>query len=410
MSPTVQAKFATVCQELNAALIERTEEIDFTLTALIAQEHALLVGPPGCGKSMLLDAITEWCDGKRFSILVNKFTSPEEMFGPVSLTGLKEDRYQRITIGKLPEADFAFVDEVFKGSSAILNSMLKILNERTFDNGSAGLQKVPLKLCLGASNEWPGEGDQGKELNALFDRFLLRKTVKPIASTDGRQKLLWGGNHKVTLSSKLLPAELEQANKDASALLWSAEAKTALETVLQELSTEGIRPGDRRQYKAVRIAQAYAWLQGATEVEPDHLEILSHVLWDDPIEQPNKAAQVISKVSNPLHFVINGFLVEAHNVKSEMKNPKDLAAASAAIAKLDEIQKKLKSIKSDSQKMKDARKEVARIRYTRQTGRSCLVRHFQMFARYWKDKEGSVRVEFLFPWHVSPSPNWKAKP
>lgn len=357
----VQDKFSTVRKELNGVMIERSEEIDFTLTALVAQEHALLVGPPGVGKSMLLDAITDWCDGRRFSILVNKFTSPEEMFGPVSLSGLKEDRYQRITTGKLPEADFAFVDEVFKGSSAILNSMLKILNERQFDNGSAGMQKVPLKLCLGASNEWPGEGDQGKELNALFDRFLLRKSVKPIAGTDGRRRLLWGGDHKPKLSGKLLPAELQQANAEANALPWSEAAKTNLETVLQELSAEGIRPGDRRQYKAVRIAQAYAWLLGADEVESDHLDILSHVLWDDPIEQPAKASQIISKVSNPLHFVINGFMVEAHNIRSELKNPKDLAGASAACAKLEEIQSKLKSIKSDSQKMKDSRRDVSRM-------------------------------------------------
>ena len=101
--------------------------------------------------------------------------------GPVSLAGLKEDRFVRVTKGKLPEADFAFIDEVFKGSSAILNCLLKILNERNFDAGDGVIRKVPLKLCLGASNEWPSP-DTGKELTALFDRFALRKMVTPIRS------------------------------------------------------------------------------------------------------------------------------------------------------------------------------------------------------------------------------------
>ena len=122
-------------------------EIDLILTAIIANEHVLLVGPPGCAKSLMLDAILSWTGGIKFAILLTKFSVPEEVIGPVSLTGLKEDRYVRITTGKLPEADFAFIDETFKGSSAILNSLLKILNERAFDAGDGVVRTVPLKLC-----------------------------------------------------------------------------------------------------------------------------------------------------------------------------------------------------------------------------------------------------------------------
>ena len=118
----IQTKFAATRRELSAALIERDDEIDVVLTALIAQEHALLVGPPGCAKSLLLDALLGWTGGTKFSILLTKFSVPEEVFGPVSVVGLKEDRYARITTGRLPEADFAFVDEIFKASSAILKA------------------------------------------------------------------------------------------------------------------------------------------------------------------------------------------------------------------------------------------------------------------------------------------------
>ena len=112
----VRDKFAAARRDLSAALIERDDEVDLVLTALVAGEHVLLVGPPGCAKSLLLDAVLRWPGGSTFSILLTKFTTPEEVFGPVSLAGLKEDKYVRVTAGKLPEADFAFVDEVFKGA------------------------------------------------------------------------------------------------------------------------------------------------------------------------------------------------------------------------------------------------------------------------------------------------------
>src|SRR3954462_1492004 len=131
----VREKFALARRELSSALIERDEEVDLVLTALVANEHVLLVGPPGCAKSLLLDSVLSWTGGTKFSVLLTKFSVPEEVVGPVSLAALKHDRYIRVTAGKLPEADVAFIDEVFKGSSAILNTLLRILNERTFDLG-----------------------------------------------------------------------------------------------------------------------------------------------------------------------------------------------------------------------------------------------------------------------------------
>jgi len=122
-------------------------------TALVAGEHLLLVSPPGCAKSLLLDSLLAAAGGSKFSILLTKFTVPEEVFGPISLVGLKEDRFRRVTTGRLPEADFAFVDEVFKASSAILNTLLGILNERAFDAGDGVARPVRMvaKSCCVAS-------------------------------------------------------------------------------------------------------------------------------------------------------------------------------------------------------------------------------------------------------------------
>src|SRR3954466_6523558 len=218
----LQEKFAATRGELSAALIERDEEIDLVLTALVAQEPVLLVGQPGCAKSLLLDALMGWMHGKRFSILLNRFSTPEEVLGPISVTGLKSDVYRRVTAGKLPEADLAFLDEVFKASSAILNTLLKILNERTHEVGDGTSIEVPLKLCVAAGNEWPSP-ETGKELSALFDRFALRKSVRPILTAAGRQRLLWHRDHTPKLSTSVTPAEVDQAHREARKLPWTDE-------------------------------------------------------------------------------------------------------------------------------------------------------------------------------------------
>jgi MoxR-like ATPase len=336
----LQAKFAAARAALQAALIERDEEIDLALTALVAQEHLLLVGPPGVAKSLLLDSIMDWMGGSRFTMLVNKFSTPEELYGPVSVKGLKEDKYVRITSGRLPEAHGAFLDEVFKGSSAILNTLLRILNERLFDAGDGSLKKVPLRLCVAASNEWPGSQEGGQELGPLFDRFLIRKTVKPIMSASGKQRLRWGGSHVPTFTDKVTPSEVDAAAAEAAALPWSTEAQAAYDTILRELAKEGIFPSDRRDAKAVGICQAYAWLAGASQVNPEHLEVLAHVLWMDPAEQPARAAQVVAKIANPVGMVVNGLLLEAEQILASV-DVKHLASVTSATTKLTDIGKQL---------------------------------------------------------------------
>jgi MoxR-like ATPase len=343
--PDVRQKFALARQELSAALIERDEEVDLVLTALIAHEHVLLVGPPGSAKSLLLDSVLKWTGGSKFSILLTKFTNVEEVFGPVSLTALKADRYVRVTAGKLPEADYAFIDEAMKGSSAILNTLLRILNERVYDAGDGVARKVPLKLCVAASNEW-APPDTGKELTALSDRFLFRKSVSPIRSQTGRQKLLWTHDHAPKFTSTVSPAEVEEAQRNAATLPWSAAAKDALETVLRELAREGIHSGDRRQFKTVNAVRAFAFLNGADEVQPEHLEVAQHCLWDSPEEQPLKAAQIIARIANPTGMRVSQLLLEAEQVLAAA-DVRNLADAAKAAAKLAEIERQLAGLKGN---------------------------------------------------------------
>jgi MoxR-like ATPase len=348
--PTVHDKFAATRKEMGS-LIERDAEIDLCLTALVAQEHVLLVGPPGTAKSMLADALVDWMDGSKFNYQLTKYTTPEELFGPVSIEGLKQDEYRRITTGKLPEAHVSVLDEIFNGSSAILNTTLRVLNERTYQN-NGHLMQCPLKLCIGASNQWPSDQEGGKELNALFDRFMFRKNVKSLVSEKSVDKLLWGKDPTPVLSTKITEAELTQATTEAAAMPWSPEAKEAFGEIHKRAKHEGIHPGDRRLRKSIACVQAFSWIEGDPFVLPEHLEILSHLLWDDPIEQPKELAKIVGLVANPITMVVNSLLMEMEQVLADLEKPADnkLAKLMSACKKLAEIHKKLAAMSGEKAK------------------------------------------------------------
>lgn len=345
----LQTKFATFRNALNEALVERESEVDLVLTALVAREHPLLVGSPGTAKSLLLDSIAEWVDSKPFSYLLTKFTDPMELFGPIDLESLKRGENKRNVTGYLPTTQVAFLDEIFKSSSAILNTLLKMLNERTFKYGQQEL-KCPLILCVAASNEWPNS-ETMQELGALFDRFLLRKHVKQVSS-QGRKKLI----SKSILNSRCRPEgldkisekELYRANSEASLLSWSNEALEAFHSILDDLNREGIFPGDRRMFKGSQVARCSAWLDGAEEVRPEHLEILAHVLWVDPEEQPRKCEEIVIRTANPLGALLRGLEQQLFDVERKAEEKlKTVGSAAERRGTIEEVIQKSKEIEQD---------------------------------------------------------------
>src|SRR6478672_3110644 len=162
-------RFQEAARVMEQHFLDKEEIIRLLLISLVAGEHMVLIGPPGTAKSALVRMCARLFDARYFEYLLTRFTEPNELFGPVDIRAFREGVYTRRTETMLPEAEMVFLDEIFKSNSAILNSLLTILNERKFANGSK-IQDVPLLSMFGASNEVPNDDN----LSAIFDRFLLR--------------------------------------------------------------------------------------------------------------------------------------------------------------------------------------------------------------------------------------------
>ena len=192
----INEKLKAIIAYLSSGLIGREEQARMLLLTALAGENIIFFGPPGTAKSELARRLPHCFTSelKYFECLLTKFSMPEEVFGPISLKSLEQDRYERIYQGHLPGANIAFIDETFKANSAILNSLLTIMNEREFDTGTS---RVPVELLtvVGASNEMPAEA----ELAALYDRFVVRMKVLPLATEQDLQALLLSDFTKNTL-------------------------------------------------------------------------------------------------------------------------------------------------------------------------------------------------------------------
>jgi MoxR-like ATPase len=287
----LRASALAIERDLNATFAERERENRGIVIALLAKEHILLLGPAGTGKSALANTTCGAITGAAFfQWLLTRFSAPEEVFGPISLDGLKQGVYDRITKGKLPEAHVVFLDEIYKANSAVLNSLLTALNERAFDTAT-GRTRIPLEICVGASNELP----EGPELAALHDRFMLRFWVAYTKTPQAFARLLVGAEPSISSTWSL--ADLRQAQANVAAMPVDPNAVDELFKLRGELQKEGIVASDRRWRKVMSILRAVAWLDGASMVTQETFPILSHVLWET-VDQIVKIQKLVAKYTS----------------------------------------------------------------------------------------------------------------
>ncbi|OGQ81265.1 MAG: hypothetical protein A3F90_11240 [Deltaproteobacteria bacterium RIFCSPLOWO2_12_FULL_60_19] len=279
-------KLKKIREELRQNFLERGELIDGALCALLSSQHVLIIGPPGTAKSMLADEICRRIEGADyFQWLLTRFSTPEELFGAVSLKALEQDDYRRVTAHKLPEAHIAFLDEIFKANSSILNAILALINERVFHNGKE-IVPVPLLTLFGASNELP----EDDELTALYDRFLLRFVVNYIAEDFRFLRMLEAAAPAERTTITL--DELREMQNQAVRLRIPAGIYRSIADIRRELKKKSLEPSDRRYRQCLSLLQAHAYLAGQEEVRDSDLFFLEHALWRDPGEQVEVRATI----------------------------------------------------------------------------------------------------------------------
>jgi len=284
-------------EALGEGLHEKEELLRLTLLAAIAGQNVFLYGPPGVAKSMIARRIaTAFRDSRTFEYLLGRFTTPEELFGPVSIARLKDaDRFERVTTGFLPEAHIVFLDEIWNASSPILNTLLTAINERRFRNGNEELP-IPLRTVIAASRSLvPREA----ELENLWDRFLLRLSVGPVRSKEAFLRLLEPRDDQyldpVAETDKLTLDELDEwydaigrvaIPEDIAELIFDIRERIDRHNSMS--ARDGDRPvtiSDRRWKQAVRLLRTSAFLNDRESVDAIDCILLRHCLWSTEDER-----------------------------------------------------------------------------------------------------------------------------
>lgn len=267
-------------------LIDRETVAEVVTLCAVAGEHLLVIGAPGTAKSEAVRRIAGRLGGRYFEYLLGRFTEPNELFGPVDLRGLREGRVEFETAGMLPEAEIAFLDEVFLGSTAVLNTLLGLLNERVFRRGRTVLDS-PLRVCVGAANHLPDD----PALAAFADRFLARVFVEPVADARLEELLEAGRRPAVASAAPAVPGGLLAAVDRLAAAARACdldEVTPLVGTALRRLRSAGVPVGDRRAVRSQKLVAAAAVLDGRTTAS-------ARDLWVLPLIAPTADTQALAR-------------------------------------------------------------------------------------------------------------------
>jgi MoxR-like ATPase len=276
-------------------LVARERLVELVVLAAVAQEHLLIIGPPGTAKSEAVRRVGSVLGARRFEYLLGRFTEPSELFGAVDLRRLQAGEVVTDTHGMLPEAELAFLDEVFLGSTAILNTLLGILAERRFRRGHTDL-RCPLRVCVGASNRLPDDTD----LAAFADRFLLYAFVEPLPDPRLEELLEAGWRGGAVHATPLATVDDLDALSGASRQVDLDPLRPRLAHAIRLLRKEGIALSDRRAVKTQALIAAAAALAGRSVATAADL-------WPVVLAVPSADGQALAR------DVLDALLVDAEN-------------------------------------------------------------------------------------------------
>lgn len=308
-----------ILEPIKSVFVGKDEVIDLIGIALVGGENLFLLGPPGTAKSAIVQELGRRLNCRVFDYLLTRFTEPNELFGPFDIRRLREGDLVTNTEGMLPEAEFIFLDELLNANSAILNSLLMVLNERIFRRGRETVP-IPSLMVVGASNHLP----EDEALGALFDRFLLRVRCDNVA-TDRLSEVLQAGwrweTAENSASTDITVGDLVRLQNSLSTIDLSPVLHSYADTI-RRMRVTGIPISDRRAVKIQRLIAASALLCGRQQANLSDLWVLRHV-WDTEEQQ----ALLESIVNQVLSNVDESTLDRPHRLSrpAERPNPEELA-------------------------------------------------------------------------------------
>ena len=295
------AAFQDIARQMGAQFLDKQEIIRLMTISAIAGEHMVIVGPPGTAKSAMIDMFAKLIDARYFEYLLTRFTEPNELFGPVDISAFREGRYTRRLENMLPTAEIVFLDEIFKSNSAILNSLLHVINERKFQNGPE-VVSVPLISLYAASNEVPNDDN----LAAMFDRFLVRVLSDNLDSYHFHELMKKGVSLELRKMTGRAPGQPElrptvaardlrqiQQNFDKF-MVMPDEFLTKYKGLIFQIRSEGISVSDRRAVKLLKLFAASAVFDGRTRVHDGDFFVLRHI-WNN-LDQ----VELLEEIVNPV--------------------------------------------------------------------------------------------------------------
>ena len=309
-------RFKLLLRDMNRGIYEKETEISLSLLAALAGESVILLGPPGVAKSMVARQLKCAFRGARnFEYLMSRFSTPDEIFGPVSIQKLKtSDTYERAVEGYLPTADVVFLDEIWKAGPAIQNTLLTVINEKLFRNGIREIE-LPLKLLVAASNELPAKGEG---LEALWDRFVIRIESRPIRQEKNFREMLLGAKSEAggqgqeaeesAQSNAITAEEYVEWSKTIDCIGVKEEVFDAISAIRKSLRAVNVDEAaerrhvyvsDRRWKNIMRLLRTSAFMQDRAEVAVCDLLPIYHCLWQEPEERDAIRALVIKALFAP---------------------------------------------------------------------------------------------------------------